>query len=265
MDRTYWQRQDPSQPLFANMLWSRPENRLQAGKLLIVGGNLHGFAAPGLAYVEAGKAGIGTTRVLLPDALRKLVGGFIENGEFAPSTPSGSFARQALDGWLEHAAWADAVLLAGDFGRNSETSIVLESFLRHASLPVVLTKDALDYALAMPTPLLDRPATVAVASVAQVQKLAQQVRSTTPVTYGMDLLHMIDALHQLTTQRPGIIITKHLGIFVAAVNGQIITTKPVADPAVWRVATAAHAAVWWLQNPRKPLEALATAVYEIAT
>ena len=46
MAREYWQRQTSEKPLFADVLWSRPENRNLAGKLLIAGGNLYGFAAP---------------------------------------------------------------------------------------------------------------------------------------------------------------------------------------------------------------------------
>src|SRR3982750_2547854 len=119
MDRTYWHKQTAEKPLFPDMLWSRPENKRQAGKLLVVGGNVHGFAAAATAYAEAGKAGIGTARVLLPDSLQKTVGRVLEAGEYAPSTPSGSFSQRALAELLEMASWADGTLLAGDFGRNS--------------------------------------------------------------------------------------------------------------------------------------------------
>ncbi len=95
MDKPYWINR-PSKPLFPDLLWSRPENKRQAGKLLIVGGNAHGFAAAGEAYADAGEAGIGTARVLLPDSLQKTVGKIFEAGEYAPSTPSGSFSRRAL-------------------------------------------------------------------------------------------------------------------------------------------------------------------------
>src|SRR3954462_7666379 len=113
MDRTYWHKQTPDKPLFPDLLWSRPENKRQAGKLLIVGGNTHGFAAAGEAYAEAIKAGIGTARVLLPDGLQKTVGRVFEAGEYAPSTPSGSFGRQALAELLSLSRWADGTLLAG--------------------------------------------------------------------------------------------------------------------------------------------------------
>src|SRR4051812_45465462 len=125
----YWQKQAATEPLFSDLLWSRPENRAHAGKLLIVGGNAQGLAAPAAAYSAATEAGIGTARVLLPDSLQKTVGRVFEAGEYAPSTPSGSFSRNALAELLAMSNWADGVLLAGDFGRNSETAIMLEQLV----------------------------------------------------------------------------------------------------------------------------------------
>src|SRR5882762_3047468 len=107
MTDTYWYKQTSEKPLYPDLLWSRPENKSQAGKLLIVGGNLHGFAAAGEAYTEAVKAGIGTARVLLPDSLQKTVGRVFEAGEYAPSTPSGSFSRKALAELLDMSGWSD--------------------------------------------------------------------------------------------------------------------------------------------------------------
>src|SRR5580704_8376648 len=96
MERTYWHRQKPNEPLYPGLSWSRPQNRQTAGKLLVIGGNVHTFAAVGESYSVAVAAGIGTVRVILPDALQKTIGKVFAAGEFAPSTPSGSFAKQAL-------------------------------------------------------------------------------------------------------------------------------------------------------------------------
>src|SRR5436305_544558 len=107
---TYWHRQTPSKPLFPDLLWSRPEHKSTAGKLLIIGGNLHNFSTPAQAFNYVSEAGIGSARVLLPDSIKKLVGGVFESGEFAPSTPSGSFSQKALIDMLEQSSWADGVL-----------------------------------------------------------------------------------------------------------------------------------------------------------
>ncbi len=261
----YWQKQTSKEPLFPELIWSRPENNRLAGKLLIIGGNLHGFAAPAEAYQAAVKAGIGTAKVLLPDALKKLVGPMIENGEYAPSTPSGSFSQKALAELLELSAWADAVLLAGDLGRNSETAILLEKFLSKSSLPVVLTKDSVDYYNHMPEVLLKRPKTVLVITIAQLQRLTKALAYPKAVRFSMDLLPLVELLHELSVKYPASIVIKHNNYLLVAVKGQVSSTKLDKPLPIWRVKTAAAVGVWWLQNSTKPFEALTTAVYSLIT
>lgn len=253
---SYWYRQDKSKPLFPELEWSRPENRIHAGKLLIVGGNLHGFSAPANAFNEADKAGIGMTRVILPNAIQKSVKTFMPEADFAPSTPSGSFASESLDMFLENAAWADAVLVAGDLGRNSETAIVLEKFIVKYHEALVLTKDAVDYFTENPHVVIDRPETLIVASFAQLQRIAMSAKFEIPLTYDMDLLHFVEAMHLFSKNHNAHVIVKHHDVYVAAVSGNVSTTNKTGDQDIWRVATAAAASVWWLQHKTKPFEAI---------
>lgn len=260
MDHTYWHKQTIDKPLFPDLIWNRPENRQFAGKLLVIGGNLHGFTVPATAYNEALKAGIGVARVILPDALQKTVGKLVPEAEFVPSTPSGSFAREALGEILPAAHWADGVLLAGDFGRNSETAILLESFIEKYPGQLTLTKDAADYFAKSPQLLIHRPGTTLVISIAQFQQFATHSPFGTPITYTMDMLQFIGALHNFTTEFQANIIVRHLDNTFVAVNGQVSTTKVTTEEKIWRAKTAAHAATWWLQNPSKPFEALTTSL-----
>jgi len=263
MERTYWARQQPGKPLFPELLWSRPENRQHAGKLLVVGGNLHGFAAPAEAYAEAERAGIGTARVLLPDAVRKVVGQVLEHGEFAPSTPSGSFNQKALNDVLSYSAWADGVLVAGDLGRNSETAILLEKFLAKTPAAVTIAKDAVDYAVSAPDTVLHRASTTLVLSFSQLQRLGTAAHRPQALQFSMDLLHVVEWLHEFTAALRPYIIVKHHQVLLVAVDGQVSTTALATDIPIWRVKAAAHASVWWLQNPNKPFEALTTALADI--
>jgi NAD(P)H-hydrate repair Nnr-like enzyme with NAD(P)H-hydrate dehydratase domain len=256
----YWHKQTVDKPLFPDLLWSRPENRQQAGKLLVIGGNKHGFAAAGEGYVQSLTAGVGLTRVLLPDALKSTAGKLLETVAYAPSTPSGSFAQKALAELLDQAAWADGVLLAGDLGRNSETAILLEKFVGKHHGQLTITKDAADYFTEAPKLVLERPDTLLVITMAQLQKLAAHSGFPTAFTFSMDLLQLIEASHSFTLQYPVAIIIKHLDQMIVAVKGQVSTTKLSQDLPVWRVATAARASVWWLQNPTKPFAGLTTAV-----
>jgi len=263
MEDTSWIKQESGKPYFGDLLWARPENKLYAGKLLIVGGNLHGFAAPAEAYQHAAKAGAGTIRVLLPDAVRKIVGMILDVGEFAPSTPSGSFSQKALLDWLECATWADAVLIAGDMGRNSETAILMEKFLTKSSGPVTLAKDAVNYVITTPSLVLERPDTTLVLSMAQLQKLGVASGWTTPITFAMDLLRLITTLQEFTATHAVRLVVKQHNTIIVAVGGMVSTTKLQTPKEIWRVETAAHTAVWNMQNPAKPFEALSVAVTEV--
>src|SRR5512146_272191 len=229
MQRDYWHKQTSDEPLYPDLLWSRPENKKQAGKLLIVGGHAQSFAAAGEAYAEAVKAGVGTARVLLPDSLQKTVGKVFQAGEYAPSTPSGSFAGRALAELSAMAEWADSVLLAGDFGRNSETAIMLEKFTGEYAGQLTLAKDAVDYFVNTPDKLLARDNSLLVLSFAQLQKLAVKARFPQALTFDMDLLRLVGALHEFTLEHKAAVIVKHLeNIFVAA-GGQVSTTKLAED------------------------------------
>jgi hypothetical protein len=260
MDSTFWHRQSADKPLFPDMQWSRPETKHTAGKLLLVGGNAMGFAAPSLAFAEAEGAGVGTAQLLLPDSLRKALASPIFPGEFAPSTPSGSFAQKALAELLQLSQWADGVLLAGDLGRNSETAILIEKFLEGFRGQVTLTHDAVDYVTSAPGLVLDRPATTLVLSFVQLQKLATSARFPSAFTFDMDFVRLVDNLHSFTQTYKLSIITKQLDNIFVASGGQVSSTKVAGDLKVWRVATAAHSAVWWLQHPTQTFEALTSAI-----
>lgn len=256
-----WLKQTSDKPLYPDLLWSRPENRAHAGKLLVIGGNLHGFSAAGTAYREATAAGIGTSRVLIPDALKKTIGTLIPAAEFCPSTPSGSFALRALDTWLEHAAWADGVIIAGDIGRNSETAILLEHFLGKYTGQVTLTKDAIEYIIVNPA-ALDREETTLVLSFSQLQKLAQASGFKRAFTFDMTIVNFVEALREFTTLHPISVITRHYDKLFVASGGQISETTTSNNPDLWRLQTAAHASVWWLQNPGQKFKALTTAAVQ---
>ncbi len=256
MDSTYWYKQT-DKPLFPDIVWSKPENRNHAGKLLIIGGNAHGFASVAEAYNASMSAGLGTGHVLLPNAIQSAVGPVLEGADFAPSTPSGSFGKQALGDMVREAAWADAVLLSGDMGRNSETAVVLESFASKYSGPLCITKDAADYFTTTPNTLHERQQTLLVISIAQLQRIAILLREPNPITFEMGLVQLVDWLHAFSLRHPIGIIVHHAGAYCVALAGKVSTTKSnLGTDDTWRVQTAAKATVWWLQNPQKPFEAL---------
>ena len=242
------------------MEWSRPENKLHAGKLLVVGGSAHGFAAPAEAFAESSRAGIGTARAFLPASIQKIVGIIIESAAYGASTPSGSFSQRALGDLLVESTWADGVLVSGDLGRNSETAILLEKFLAKYPHSVTLTKDAVDYVTAAPQSVLAREHTALVLSLSQLQRLAVASGFEHAITFKMDLLHLVDWLHMFTERFKPHIIVKHLDTIFVAVNGTVSTTKLAHDLPMWRLKVATHASVWWIQNQAKPFDALSMSI-----
>jgi ADP-dependent NAD(P)H-hydrate dehydratase / NAD(P)H-hydrate epimerase len=254
VERTNWLRQT-SGPLFPDVLWNRPENKRHAGKLLIIGGHQQSFNGVSEAYGAALKAGIGTARVILPDKLQKMVSKLFPEAQYAPSTPIGSFSRQALDVLLEAAGWSDGVLLAGDFGRNSETAILLESFIEKYKGLLAVAGDSLDYFLNQPASLTGRQNTLIIGNLGQIQKLA----SPKLIQQKADFIRVVEQLSDWVSQTPLSVISIHSSQAIVAHDKQISTT-PVKSPALDE-GLAAYATVWWLQQPEKPFEALTTSIY----
>lgn len=255
----YWQKQTDESPLFEDILWARPENKRGAGKLMIAGGSVHGFAAVGQSYAAAEEAGAGTVRVILPDALKRTVGP-LGPYEFAPSTASGAFASDALNELLIGANWSDAVLLAGDFGRNSETAILLEKFADKYSGPLVITKDAVEYFMSNPETVLNRQDTAVVMSLGQLQKIGTAAKFDKPFLLGMGLMLLVQALHDFTQKHPVAIVTKEHDNLVVAYKGRVSTTKLEEDLDIWRVTASAKASVFWMQNPGRPYESITSSL-----
>ena len=263
MERSYWHKQAKDKPLFPDLLWSRPENRLHAGKLMIAGGNLHGFMGPAEGFTTSSKAGIGVAKVVLPDALRQLVGTSLEECEFGPSTPSGSFSQRSLETFLRVGNWADGVLVAGDLGRNSETAILLEKFIEKYDKQLTITKDAIDYFTKSPLKLLEHSNIAIVVSFAQLQKIGVYAKFPEAFTFEIDILRLVDMLHSFTTAYPIRLIVRHLSHVFVAIDGKVSSTKMHKEVAIWRLNSSAYVAVWWLQNPSRPFESITTAMYEV--
>lgn len=253
-----WLKQEPGKPLFPDILWTRPENKRAAGKLLIIGGNLHAFSAVSSAYTRAVKAGAGTVRAVLPDSLEKSLGKIFPEASFAPSTPSGSFAKIALAQLLEEASWADGVLLPGDFGRNSETAVLLELFVEKYHGPLILAGDTIDYFIEQSQKLLSRPLTCLVASIPQLQKLFKANPLHKPILQTMTLHEMINILGQLSLSAKPTIVTGHEANLIIASSGTSISQKDsrtLSD-------IVSEISVFMIQSPAKLFEASVTAVYE---
>jgi NAD(P)H-hydrate repair Nnr-like enzyme with NAD(P)H-hydrate dehydratase domain len=262
MDYSYWKKQAAGTPLFPDIEWSKPEQKSMAGKLGIIGGNKLGFAGVAEAYAVAHATGAGTIRVLLPDVLRKTIPAAMTDALFAPTNPSGSLSKDALDEMNAMSAWANEVLLIGDAGRSSETAILYEQFIQKYQGQLVLTRDAVDLVKNSAELLVERPKTVLVVSFAQLQKLFQSVYYPKVLTFSMQLTNLIEAVHKFTITYPCTIVVLHKDHIIIAHEGEVVSQVWDNPMLIWRGTVAAKAAAYWLWSPVKPLQAITSSIID---
>ena len=262
MDLTYWKKQKATEPLYPDIEWAKPEQRAKRGRLGIIGGNKLGFSGAADGYSTALSAGAGEVRVLLPDALKKAVPKSMTDIVFAPSTVSGGLSRDGLADMIALGNYCDTILLIGDSGRNSETTITYEDFLREWPGRVVITRDAIDLFRNSATAVVERPNTTLVLSFAQLQKLFQAIYFPKILSFSMQLLQLVEALHKFTSVYPVTIVVLHKDTIVVSADGRVTTTPWENPMLIWRGITAAKIATYQLWNPERLLEATTAALLE---
>lgn len=261
---SYWQKQG-KKPLFSEIDTIRPEQRRLAGRLLIIGGNKGAFFAVATVAETAKKLGVGELRVLMPEALKKLVPTSPET-YFAPAEASGAFSRAALEVMLAQAGWAEMVVLAGDVGKNAETATVVAEFLARCEKPVMLTRDAVD-AVQMDAAnwLLRERGTYLFMSLPQLQKMCRTIYYPRVIGLSMPMNQLVETLHKFTMSYAVTVVTAHEGQIVLAEQGQIVATAmedtewtPIR---LWSGELAAKMAVFALWNrEQRALKAFSRAV-----
>lgn len=258
---SYWKQQTADKPLFPNLLWSKPEQKSQSGKLGLIGGNSLSFLAVANAYQSALKAGIGEVKTVLPDSLKKTLGG-IDNATFAPTNPSGGLANEALESLSALLAETDGLLLIGDAGKNHETQVLYESFLRQNTLgkPIILTRDAIDLTLGIMNEIITKPEVAIIASFSQLQKIFQSVYYPIILVHSMQTSKLVEALHKFTLTNPLTIAIFHDDQFLVAKNGEVVSTVFSQPTEIWQGSLPAKVSSWIIWNPLRPLEATITAL-----
>jgi len=254
---SFWQTQSSTKPLFPDIEWNKPEQKTHAGKLTIIGGNKLGFMAVSDAYGLASALGAGQIRAVLPDALKKSFPAAITDALFISSNMSGGFDKAAIPEIVAAANWADAVLLVGDMGRNSETAMACEQMIDKYSGHLIVTRDAIELLKPVAERLINRDKTTIVASFAQIQKLFQNVYYPRILSFSMQLMQFADALHKFTITYPVTVVTFHQNHLVVAHGGKVISQEFDEPMAIWRGLTATKISCYLLWNPTKPLEAIA--------
>ena len=263
-DFEYWQKQGKT-PLFPEVDSWPPEQKRFAGKLLLIGGNKGSFFAVANAMQMAVKRGVGEVRVVMPKSLKGKVPSMPEI-IFAEAEVSGAFGKSALSEILLQAAWADAVVVVGELGRNAETSVMMAEFLKICDKPIYLMRDAVDAAAAdvMNWSLNETPVTL-LATVPQLQKLLRTMYYPKMITLSMPTNQLVETLHKFTLSFGMTIMTYHNEQIIMAQNGEVITASmhdtgftPIN---LWDGKAVVDTAILQLWNPAQDtLKCMATSV-----
>lgn len=264
LDFEYWQKQGKT-PLFPEVDSWPPEQKRFAGKLLLIGGNKGSFFAVANAMQMAVKRGVGEVRVVMPKSLKGKVPSMPEI-IFAEAEASGAFGKSALPEILLQAAWADAMVVAGELGRNAETSVMMAEFLKICDKPIYLMRDAVDAAAAdvMNWSLNETPVTL-LATVPQLQKLLRTMYYPKMITLSMPTNQLVETLHKFTLSFEMTIMTYHNEQIIMAQNGEVITMSlrdtnftPIN---LWDGKAVVDTAILKLWNPAQDtLKCMATAI-----
>ncbi len=257
---SYWKQQNENEPLFPDVLWSKPEQKNIAGKLGIIGGNSLGFAAVANAYKIATDTGIGEIKLVLPESLKKPLGA-LPGVEFAPTNQSGSLSKDALPQLKALAKETDSLLLIGDAGRNNETQALYENFVRETTRhPLTISRDAVDLLMEIMNEIVIRDNILLVLSFSQLQKIFQTVYYPVVLVHSMQNTKLIEALHKFTVSNQATIAVFHDDLFIIASKGEVVSSQFAHPTDIWQGKTAAQIACWFTWNPLRPLEATATAI-----
>lgn len=251
----FWQKQDPSKPLFENLLWSKPETKSTAGKLLIIGGQKENFSKIAKAYEQAVKSGAGTVKILLPDSLYKIAH-FLPDVEFAPSNKSGGFGAGALDTMLSLSAWADMVLLAGDLGKNSETAVLLDKYIEKYTGRLTISGSAFE---SIHASFINRPDTLVVTELSGLQKLSKEIKFEKAFTHSLGAVDFAQVLQEFSQHVKSLLVCEFGERVWVAVDSKVSSTS---IKSLDQHQISATTSVWWMQNPTKSFEALTTSLVE---
>jgi hypothetical protein len=247
------------EPLYPKVLWSRPVTKRAAGKLLLIGGHPGNFGMLQAAYVGAIASGAGECTVVVPDSLQGTLAG-APDVVFVPSSPSGSIGKEASERILHLSEDYDAMVLGLNLSNNSETAVLVEALLSRLTLPLIATGETLQAAKFNPSLVTDRPATVIIADMPALYKLAGKLG--VGLGSGVGLNGKIAVIDSLSEGRAAHWLHYDGEIIVRSEKETTVTLTEIPEPAYPLLVAAV--ATFWMQNPAQTTESLTTAAYLIS-
>lgn len=247
-----------NEPLFADILWSRPLTRNRGGKLVVVGGHSNGFATIQAAHQIAEASGIGECLVIMPDSLSKIVAGAPDT-ILVPSSQSGSIGKAALATILAEAEDSDALMVGIDLTNNSETSVVVESLLDRYRGPLIITEEALDSLPSSLSAATDNSKAVLIGSMNMIINIANRGGHALRVSPERQLLGRLDVVRQVANISNCALVI--LGREIIIASGGRLSVTPIQGLIQQYPAAQTGFAPFLLANSTKRFEALTTAAF----
>lgn len=257
MVATDWLKQT-NKPLFQNILWERPVSKRTAKKLLILGGHKSQFGQTQAAYQSAVAAGVGEAKVVLPQAVRNLIG---EHPDciFVADTKSGSLAKRALADIQRNAKESDGILIVGELSHNAETIGLIEQLLGSIKKPIAVTDEVIHQMLYKPQVLFVHAKRLLIASTQTFVELANRLGMAIEIKPAASLPNQIALLKQLAEANAAAYVLGDPQTIVHVDSNTSVTdasdAKAVTAPSLF--------ATFWLQHANK-FEALTTAAFVLS-
>ncbi len=259
MNNLNWQKQTLDSPLFEDIIWEKPENKLLSGKYLIVGGNSHEITSTAQIYENLTKVGSSNILVAIPNTLKKLVDHMDLKISYLPSNPSGSIGLKATAELLDLANQVDITIIAQDLGKNSETVLTLEHFLAKNTGLLCFTSENIIILEDLDISLNEK--ILLVTSFSNLQKLLSKKYGI--IIKKLDELYVIlNTLKEFNIKHPVNIVCVHEDIIIVVSEGRVSTTKIPNDKTVSIELLSASASFYMVNYPTKTYQAISSAVYE---
>jgi hypothetical protein len=245
-----------NEPLFPNILWEQPINKKTGKKLLIVGGHKNKFIQTQKCYQAALSAGIGDAKVLLPDSLKKIVQ-TNQDCLLAPSTPSGSFAKNGYEQIMAMIDDCDGVLFAGELSTNSETLDLFKNILKTCQKSAILTTEVIATFSKIPDLLTQNSQRLLISTMSIFKNLDIETKLKTN-----DLKDKILLIQELYRNHPASYVAIENNAILVTSQNQISVTPLNATININLENSTATFGTSWLQH-NLSFEALTSAAYKL--
>jgi hypothetical protein len=263
MSDLIYQKQTVNEPLYKELIWSKPENKFFAGKYLIIGGDGFEFFKSVLIYNNLLKIGAAHIQIILPTSLRKTIDFLPPEAIYLPVTPSGSFAMDALSEMLDLSITADITIISEDVGRNSETQLMFENLLSKMTKKVCLINQTVEFLFDYPIDNISMFNPLIIADLKYIQKLFLK-NFKEVIKLSSDFMLNINIISDISNKYNLEIITKQEDKIIVFVGKSVSVTFLNKDLKNWAEVIASSASFYLTNNPGNRYRALTSSIYEVA-